>query len=397
MLKRLAQALRSAVLLLPGFLLYTGDTAIGQELLYGGNGGHSDGTSINDGSLLIVDQVTAAVTVIGHPTGVPRLTGIAFDSAGALFASTLPAGGFPPPPPRLTSTLITLDASTGALLSTIGPIRDGPGGPPMSVSDIAFQPVTGRLFGIRSSVDGLGSQGGLYTIDTATGVATTVGQTGAFFATIAFAPDGTLYEVTAALLDGPVNPKIRTLNPSNGAVLTEVPTSEFFGALAVRSDGALFGSTGDDHEIFTINPATGAVSETGDTGRNYVGALAFHRLSSGPCVPSDHTLCLNNGRFSLFALWRTGEGLTGQGTGVKLTNDSGYFWFFGAANIELVTKVLNACDPFHYYWVFAAGLTDVEVTLFVTDTNTGTLRTYVNPLHVPFAPVQDTTAFATCP
>jgi hypothetical protein len=47
--------------------------------------------------------------------------------------------------------------------------------------------------------------------------------------------------------------------------------------------------------------------------------------------------------------------------------------------------------------VFAAGLTNVEVTLNVTDTRNGTPKTYFNPLGTPYAPVQDTSAFATCP
>ncbi len=83
---------------------------------------------------------------------------------------------------------------------------------------------------------------------------------------------------------------------------------------------------------------------------------------------------------------------------MKLTDDSGYFWFFGASNVELVTKVLNACvDPFNRHWVFAAGLTDVEVELVVTDTVTGQVKRYQNPRGAAYKPVQDTDAFATCP
>ena len=84
---------------------------------------------------------------------------------------------------------------------------------------------------------------------------------------------------------------------------------------------------------------------------------------------------------------------------MALTSDSGYFWFFNPANIEVVVKVLNACTQAPpRYWVFAAGLTNVEVTLQVTDTQAGgSPKTYVNPLGTPFAPIQDTGAFATCP
>ena len=60
-------------------------------------------------------------------------------------------------------------------------------------------------------------------------------------------------------------------------------------------------------------------------------------------------------------------------------------------------KVLNGCAIGGYYWVFAAGLTNVEATMNVLDTHNGTLQPYVNPQGTPFAPIQDTKAFATCP
>ena len=47
--------------------------------------------------------------------------------------------------------------------------------------------------------------------------------------------------------------------------------------------------------------------------------------------------------------------------------------------------------------MFAAGLTDVEVLLTVTDTVSGETRDYVNVLGTPFQPIQDTAHFAVCP
>ncbi|MEX0878667.1 MAG: PKD domain-containing protein [Thermoanaerobaculia bacterium] len=118
---------------------------------------------------------------------------------------------------------------------------------------------------------------------------------------------------------------------------------------------------------------------------------------TGACVPSMSTLCLNNGRFRVTAGWRKNDASSGTGTGVSLTNDSGYFWFFNSANIEVVLKVLNACAINNRYWVFSAGLTNVEVTLTVTDTQRGTVETFVNPLGMAYQPVQDTSSFASCP
>ena len=100
--------------------------------------------------------------------------------------------------------------------------------------------------------------------------------------------------------------------------------------------------------------------------------------------------------FRVTADWKSGDGSTGRGRGVNLTSNSGYFWFFDAANIETVVKVLDGCSANQHHWAFAAGLTNVEVTTTVTDTFTGLSKTYTNPQGAAFAPIQDTTAFAAC-
>jgi PKD repeat protein len=103
-----------------------------------------------------------------------------------------------------------------------------------------------------------------------------------------------------------------------------------------------------------------------------------------PCVPSTQNLCLNNGRFEVTTEYATAAGASGHGTGVKLTDDSGYFWFFSDTNIEVVVKVLSFCfPPFNSYAVFSAGLTDVGVTLTVRDSQTGAVYSSGNPLTTP--------------
>lgn len=119
--------------------------------------------------------------------------------------------------------------------------------------------------------------------------------------------------------------------------------------------------------------------------------------SSSTCVDTDIALCLNGNRFKVEATWSTPTGnQSGQAKVVKLTQDSGYLWFFNASNVEATVKVLNACNPFNAHWVFASGLTNVQVVLKVTDTQTGRTRTYTNPNGTAFLPIQDTQAF-TCP
>lgn len=120
-------------------------------------------------------------------------------------------------------------------------------------------------------------------------------------------------------------------------------------------------------------------------------------VASGACLPDVTTLCLENSRFQVKAKWTTKDS-SGDGQAVSLTGNSGYFWFFGADNVEVVVKLLNACaTPTPSFWFFASGLTNVGVDLTVTDTNTGATKTYHNPLNQPFVAIQDTGAFSTCP
>ena len=118
---------------------------------------------------------------------------------------------------------------------------------------------------------------------------------------------------------------------------------------------------------------------------------------SEQCVTGGKTLCLVGNRFSVTAHWRTGTGDEGFGQAIQLTPDSGVFWFFGPDNIEITVKVLDACSFNHRFWVFASGTTNVEVVLSVIDTQERSAKSYTNPLGRPFVPIQDTSAFATCP
>jgi len=63
----------------------------------------------------------------------------------------------------------------------------------------------------------------------------------------------------------------------------------------------------------------------------------------------------------------------------------------------MIVKALDGCGLNSRFWVFAGGLTNVEVILTVTDTHNGAVKTYVNPMNTALAPIQDTSAFATCP
>jgi hypothetical protein len=85
-------------------------------------------------------------------------------------------------------------------------------------------------------------------------------------------------------------------------------------------------------------------------------------------------------------------GTTGQATAVPLTADSGAFWFFDDANLELMIKILDGRTINGKFWVFFGALSDVDYTITVTRTETGEVKTYHNP-HGTLASRADTAAF----
>jgi hypothetical protein len=108
-------------------------------------------------------------------------------------------------------------------------------------------------------------------------------------------------------------------------------------------------------------------------------------------------LSLHGGRFKVEATFHDPHtGALVPANPKPLTDDTGLFWFFDDSNLELVVKALDACEVNGHFWIFAAGLTDVEAEITVTDTVSGEWKSYRNPPRTAFLPIQDTRAFA-CP
>lgn len=108
------------------------------------------------------------------------------------------------------------------------------------------------------------------------------------------------------------------------------------------------------------------------------------------CTADATTLCLYGGRFKVQASYRDYANNTGTAKAVTLTTDSGYFWFFTSANVELVAKVVSFCSGSGgNYGLYVSGLTDVSVTFTVTDTKTSTTRSYPNALGNRFCTIGD--------
>lgn len=120
---------------------------------------------------------------------------------------------------------------------------------------------------------------------------------------------------------------------------------------------------------------------------------AVRSTAAAGCAPGAERLCLQGGRFAVEARWKRADGTAGTAKAVPLAGgDTGYLWFFDAANVEVVVKVLDGRPLNGKFWIFFGALSDVEYTLTVTDTQTGIMKTYKNPSG-RLASVADTGAF----
>ena len=103
----------------------------------------------------------------------------------------------------------------------------------------------------------------------------------------------------------------------------------------------------------------------------------------GHCEAGDYRLCLLDGRFSVEVGFVDPNGETGLQEPAKVISSlamekTGFFWFFSPSNIELAVKMLDGRGLNSKFWLLYGGLSDVEYEITVTDTVTGSAKTYRN-------------------
>jgi hypothetical protein len=370
----LTRRLRTSTLISGALLLLITAPASG-GLLYGvdSNAQQTGGTS----RLFVIDKATGHANQIGELGKQVFAGGMAYDSSsGIMYVSDI----FVVTPPTFANYLGSVNLSTGAA-TLIGQLT---GGGSNAVTGLAYDGAHDILYG---SGNGTSNMNRLVTVDRATGGLTLVGSMGVRV-------DGLAYDKQTDSLYGINATSLYKVNRATGTATLVGPhgigtTSLNLGLEFDQDDGRLFAS--DTHSLFELDPATGAGTFIGTLGAE-VEALA----SAPNCLPSATTLCLNNGRFKVEATYRTAQS-AGPAHAVRLTDDSGYMWFFANTNVEVVIKILDACAFNQKYWVFAAGLTDQQVDITVTDTSNHVQKSYSNALGRTFVTVTDTGAFSTCP
>ncbi|MFN2633510.1 MAG: hypothetical protein ABR610_08865 [Thermoanaerobaculia bacterium] len=190
---------------------------------------------------------------------------------------------------------------------------------------------------------------------------------------------------------------------TTAGVISEFALPETFGLptnLAEFSDGSLWFTEARGNRIGRITPAGVVTSfpvptagaapvgiEEGPDGKLWFteagsGMIGRLSVSGGPssCLASSTALCLKNSRFQVRVSWRIPPlASSGSGTAAPLTGDTGNFWFFSQNSMEVAVKIVDGRAFNNRFWVFWGGLTDVEYTISVTDTVTGTVKTFFNP------------------
>jgi len=170
----------------------------------------------------------------------------------------------------------------------------------------------------------------------------------------------------------------------------------FYGALS-NVEYTLTVTDTETESVRTYTNPLGDFGSAGDTSA-FEGTGAIPGVAGSPPPPASRcgaegtTLCLGSRRFEVSVSWLDSHGRSGVGEAVDLTSDSGYFWFFSPENVEIIVKVLDGRSITGRFWVFYGSLSNVEYTITVRDTWTGSVKTYTNPAG-QFGSSGDTSAF----
>ena len=256
--------------------------------------GTSSSTGVEEGGgLYMLNPNSGAAELVGFSgiTNAQRsisISGIDFHpQTGVLFAVVGGSGGHNP-----GSDLITISTETGigTPVGTISGSGFDPSDqtPPSGCGSLAFA-ADGRLFAGCWEGEAGPTQGKIVEIDPATGAVLALHATtnGELLTGLAFSPEGVLWGSRGGNIgDGPA--VLHTVDPETGTILSTLPLSDadaIVASLAFAPDGTLYASLPQESTLATISTASGTITKVGSYGDTVarIAGLASTTNTFGDC------------------------------------------------------------------------------------------------------------------
>ncbi|MEL7060685.1 MAG: hypothetical protein AAGN46_11720 [Acidobacteriota bacterium] len=135
------------------------------------------------------------------------------------------------------------------------------------------------------------------------------------------------------------------------------------------------------------------VADGGPAGQAVSQHVAVTTLAADSACNTADALCLDGGRFRVAAsLPSPFDGSLLQAQPIPSSERSGFFWFFSPENVELAVEITQP-DPFDFVQVRVAAVTDLPVTIEVTDLETSETRFYSTSSDAGLCGAADLAAF----
>lgn len=313
-----------------------------------------------------------------------RYGGLALDAQGGLWTIDIDQ-----------PALVRLSTQDGAVEETV-PVT---GLPEVTSPDLVFD-ACGRLW-LATNRLGVAS---LYSLDSVTGAATLVGETGIEVTSLT-SRGNRLIALTYD--EAQQESQLVDLDPRDASTFAprDLESAVARAWIDFSANGSLWGVS----PVTGVGPPLPGTTWTADSaggGRNVV-AESFELLqirgfalaptqgscNSADCVAGPTRACVLEDRFEVTVDWQTASSSGQAEVADAQSEDSAIFTFFDPENWEVLVKVLDGCAVNGFTWVYFAATTDVQFRLTVVDTVTGFDSTYESAGGMPAETVTDSGAF----
>jgi Tol biopolymer transport system component len=220
----------------------------------------ADSSGANGDFLTIIDPNTGAFGLLGQPNG-GQPFGLAFDTIPVLFVARGSNLASHQPLPNITTPVGVIGA---------------PGGNPINVQSLTYQPTNDTLYGIEEGP--LGRTGQLVAIDPSSGTGTRIGAAGPNPVNcLLVLADGRLLAAVKATAS---SDRLVRLNPQTGAVAQDIGLIGFtpIVGLGLGTNGVIHAAqriSSTESRLLTVNLATGQGTPTVNVHRGISGLAMF--------------------------------------------------------------------------------------------------------------------------